>query len=109
MNKENQKQIATAFAANPDVKTFHVTRDGQCFHSWHGANEHSKSLGTSDEDRKVEEVKREDYVTEGKKTLLEQIEDAQTIEEVEALIKINSPKAAKDAAQAKIEKLTANA
>lgn len=101
-----KKSAAEHFASNPNVNLFFVTRDGMCFEKWHDANEHSKTLGTEAADREVLEVPRTE-VTEVKKTVLELIEAATTVEEVEALIKNNTPKATKQAAALKIEALEA--
>ena len=110
MNEKLKSAAATCFFANPTDKLYHVTADGQCFNSWHDANEHSKYLGV----RELVEISRRDCEgldknTEGKKTLLEQIDACTKAEEVEALIKNNTPKATKEIAAAKIESLKANA
>ena len=108
MNDLIKKSVAESFAANPKVNMFYVTRDGMAFEKWHDANEHSKTLGATAEDRKLEEVLRSDVeekATEGKKTILELIEAATTVEAVEALIKPNTAKAIKEAAALKIEAL----
>ena len=104
-----KKSAAEHFAVNPDVEKFHVTSDGQCFKEWHDANEHSKTIGKSEEDRKITIVKRDEVADQigkgGKESLIDKINACTTVEEVEALIKGNSPKAAKEAAAAKIEEL----
>jgi hypothetical protein len=83
-----------------------ITRDGQSFYEWHDANEHTKSLGNSDDDRKIEEVQRKDVpIEEVKKSIPEQIEECTTVEAVEALVKPNWSKVNKDLAAAKIETL----
>ena len=112
MNELIKKSAAESFAANPKINMLHVTRDGMPFEKWHDANEHSKTLGTTAEDRKLEEVLRSDVEVKAageKKTVLELIEEATTVEEVEALIKNNTPKATKEAALAKIESLKGGA
>jgi hypothetical protein len=86
----------------------HITRDGQTFYEWHDANEYSKTLGNSEDDRKIEEVQRKDVtVEEVKKTIPEQIEECTTVEAVEALVKPNWSKVNKDLAASKIEALKA--
>jgi hypothetical protein len=53
----DKKQLAAeAFAANPKVKKFHQTSDGQCFASENDAKNHAKRLG----DKEVDEVTPEE-------------------------------------------------
>lgn len=83
-----------------------ITRDGQPFYEWHDANEHSKTLGSNEADRKIEEIQRKDVtIEEVKKTIPDQIEECTTVEAVEALVKPNWSKVNKDLAIAKIETL----
>ncbi len=108
MNKKLLVAAAACFFANAKDKLYQVTNDGQCFGSWHDANEHSKTIG----EREVSEISREDCADElaeltPKKSLIDLINECETVDAVEALIKNNSPKAAKEAAAAKIEKLNA--
>lgn len=117
--EETKKSAAEHFAANPTDKKYFVTRDGQCFKTWHEANEHSKTLGATEADRKVEEIDRADVEelikeTSGEEsaagkpapeTLTDKINACTTVEAVEALIKNNTPKAIKEIAAAKIEAL----
>ena len=106
MNKEIKEAAVLSFISNPKVDVLHITRDGQSFEQWHDANEHSKSLGASEDDRKIEEVQRKDVpIEEVKKSIPEQIEECTTIEAVEALVKPNWSKVNKDLAAAKIETL----
>jgi hypothetical protein len=108
---------AACFIANPKMDELHVTRDGQCFEKWHDANEHSKTLGSTADDRLVEKVKRDDASEEiaelesgdVKLTFAQKVEACTTVAEVEALIKKNTAKADKELAAEKIKALTANA
>lgn len=110
--EELKKSAAKHFAANPGHDVYHVTKDGQCFVKWHDANEHSKSI----KQRDIAVIKRGDVSvsaspatggsSDGKElTLIEKINACTTEAEVNALIKNNSPKAAKEAAKAKISSL----
>ena len=66
--KELKESAAQHFSVNPKVDVYHATRDGQCFENWHDANEHSKTLGNTEADRHIEEIKRADCeVKESKK------------------------------------------
>lgn len=106
MNKEIKDAVVAAFESNKNTELLHVTSDAQCFENWHDANEHSKTIGSTENDRNIVEVKRSEViVTEVKKTIPEQIEECETIEAVEALIKPNWSKTNKDLAAAKIESL----
>ena len=60
MNELVKKSAQLHFDSNPNAEKYHVTKDGQCFENWHDANEHSKTLGSTSEDREIVEVKRSD-------------------------------------------------
>lgn len=109
MEKELKDHIKAHFDSNPEAETMHITKDGQCFLTPHSASNHAISL----RDKDIEEVKRADFVktemVEAKKTLVELIDACTTVEEVDALIKKNTPVAVKEIATAKIENLKGNA
>jgi hypothetical protein len=56
MKKQLLIAAALCFAANPKDEEYQVTDDGQCFKTWHDANEHSKTIGV----REVVTIKRGD-------------------------------------------------
>lgn len=60
MNKKLLSAAAACFFANPKDELYHVTDDGQCFGTWHNANEHSKHINV----REVVEIKRSDCEAE---------------------------------------------
>ncbi len=108
--EELKKSAAKHFQANPAHDVYHVTKDGQCFVKWHDANEHSKTI----KNRDIAVIKKSDVTVSdsteamtrgGEMTLIEKINACTTEAEVNALIKNNSPKVAKEAAKAKIAEL----
>lgn len=56
MEKKVLEAVKACFDANESAKEFHVTSDGQCFHTENDAIAHSKSL----ENKDVELVNRKD-------------------------------------------------
>ena len=107
-----KESAAKSFIAHKDVDILFVTKDKQCFFNEHDGRQHAKHISANTEDRKVTIIKRMDCADEiealttdsssgAGETLIDKINACETVEAVDALIKKNSPKAAKEAAEAK--------